>query len=38
MGVDFRHFWGASGAKIKNLFEKMSKLSYKLELIVSKLF
>ena len=26
------------GQKIKNLFEKMSKLSYKLRLIVSKLF
>ena len=38
MGVDFGHFRGASGVKIKNLFEKMTKLSYKLKLIVSKLF
>ena len=36
--VDFGHFRGASGLKIKNLFGKMSKLSYKLKLIVSKLF
>ena len=38
MGVDFGHFRGASGVKIKNLFEKVAKLSYKLKLIVSKLF
>ena len=38
MGVDFGHFRGASGEKIKNLFEKMTKLSYKLKLIVRKLF
>ena len=30
MGVDFGHFRGTSGVKIKNLFEKMTKLSYKL--------
>ena len=29
---------GAQGVKIKKLFEKKSKLSYKLKLIVSKLF
>ena len=38
MGVDFDQFRGARGAKIKKLFEKKSKLSYKLKLIVSKLF
>ena len=38
MGFDFGHFRGASGVKIKNLFEKMTKLSCKLKLIVSKLF
>ena len=37
MGVDFGHFRGARGTKIKKLVEK-SKLSYKLKLIVSKLF
>ena len=25
MGVDFGHFRGASGVKIKNLFEKIAK-------------
>ena len=25
MGIDFGHFWGASGVKIKNLFEKNDK-------------
>ena len=38
MGVDFGHFRGTSWVEIKNLFEKMTKLSYKLKLIVSKLF
>ena len=38
MGVWFSHFRGATGAKIKKLFEKKSKLSYIIELIVSKLF
>ena len=39
IGVDLSHFRGACGVKIKNLFEKkMAKLSYKLKLIVSKLF
>ena len=40
MGVDFGHFRGTrgGGAKFKQLFETKSKLSYKLKLIVSKLF
>ena len=38
MGVDFGHFRGARGTKIKKLVEQKSKLSYKLKLIVSKLF
>ena len=40
MGLDKVHFRGArgGGAKIKKSFEKKSKLSYKLKLIVSKLF
>ena len=38
MGVRFSHFRGATGAKIKKLFEKKLKLSYIIELIVSKLF
>ena len=39
MGVDFGHFRGTrGGTKFKKLFETKSKLSYKLELIVSKLF
>ena len=37
-GFDFDPFSGARGAKIKKLFEKKSKLSYKLKQIVSKLF
>ena len=37
MGFDFDHFRGASGAKIKELIEKKSKLSYKLKLIVTNL-
>ena len=38
MGVGFSHFRGTTGAKIKKLFEKKSKLFYIIELIVSKLF
>ena len=38
MGFDFDHFRGARGAKLKRLFEIKSKLSYKLKLIVAKLF
>ena len=38
MGFDFGHFRGTRGAKFKKLFETKSKLSYKLKLIVSKLF
>ena len=38
MGVRFSHFRGATGAKIKIFFEKKSKLSYIIKLIVSKLF
>ena len=38
MGVVFCHFRGARGTKIKKLVEKKSKLSYKLKLIVSKMF
>ena len=37
-GFDFDHFRGARGAKIRKLFGKKSELSYKLNLIVSKLF
>ena len=38
MEVDFGHLRGARGTKIKKLVEKKPKLSYKLKLIVSKLF
>ena len=38
MGFDFDHFRGARGAKFRKLFGKKSKVSYKLKLIVSKLF
>ena len=38
MRVDFGHFRGARGTNIKKLVEKKSELTYKLELIVSKLF
>ena len=37
MGVNYGHFRGTKGTKIKKLVEKKSKLSYKLKLIVSKL-
>ena len=38
MGVDFDHFRGARGQKLRNYLKKKSKLSYKSKLIVSKLF
>ena len=37
MGVDFGHFRDTRGPKLRNYLKK-SKLSYKLKLIVSKLF
>ena len=38
MGMILINLGAQGGAKIKKLFQKKSKLSYKLKLIVSKLF